>query len=323
MPDFGTLRTVDPRKCWPNEATNFTPWLAANIGELGRALGIELELVGSEADCGDFSLDLLAKDLGTDKNVIIENQLSATDHDHLGKLLTYAAGFDAGAVVWIAPSIREEHRQALEWLNQRTDTDTHFFGVVVEVLQIDDSRPAFNFKLIVFPNEWQKRTQPGGAKPTTSKGEAYRKFFQGLIDELREKHKFTGARIGQAQSWYAFSSGFTGIIYGASFAQGGRVRTDLYLNRGEAAENKALFDKLLSRKDQIEEAYGSPLEWERLDDRQASRVAVYFAGTIEDSPDDVLAIRQGLITRLLKFKKVFGPIIQQLANGNTQSNIAG
>jgi hypothetical protein len=224
MPDFGELKTVDLRKIWPHEAANFTPWLAENIGALGKALGMELELTDSEADVGEFSLDLLAKDLGSGRNVVIENQLTATDHDHLGKLLTYAAGFDATAVIWLAESIRDEHRQALEWLNQRTTADTNFFGffgVAVEVLQIDNSKPAFIFKPVVFPNEWQKRGGPSGGKSTSPRGEVYRQFFQTLIDELREKHKFTGARIGQPQSWYAFSSGVSGVPYGASFAQGG------------------------------------------------------------------------------------------------------
>jgi len=213
MPEFGQLQIVDLRKIWPHEASNFTPWLAENIDALGACLGMELELTESEADVGDFSLDILAKDLGTGRNVIVENQLTATDHDHLGKLLTYAAGFDATAVVWVAQSIRDEHRQALQWLNQRTNEETHFFAVVVEVLQIDGSKPAFQFKPVVFPNEWV-RSVPA-AKTNSTRSEAYRQFFQSLIDELRERHRFTNAKVGQPQSWYSFSSGVTGIYFGA------------------------------------------------------------------------------------------------------------
>ena len=156
MANFGTLKRLDLRSAWPNEATDFTPWLADNIQELGKALGKDLELVEREAQVGDFSLDLHTIDLGSGKTVVVENQLTSTDHDHLGKLLTYASGFNAAIVVWVAQEIREEHRQALQWLNEISDVDTEFFGVVIELLQIDDGNPAFNFKPVVYPNEWRK-----------------------------------------------------------------------------------------------------------------------------------------------------------------------
>jgi hypothetical protein len=233
MASFGELKILDPHLLWPNEAREFTPWLAANISHLGDALGIELEVIATEADVGAFSLDILAKDLGTGRQVVVENQFGSTNHDHLGKLLTYAAGLDATAVIWVAELIRDEHREALEWLNRRTDAETHFFAVVVEVFQIDNSRPAFSFKPVVFPNEWQRATRDAADRQTTPRAETYRGYFQALIDELREKHHFTGARVGQPQNWYIFASGVTGIGYGTSFAQGGRVRVEVYIDQGE------------------------------------------------------------------------------------------
>src|SRR5712664_1639392 len=187
---FGELKTLNPRVAWPNEARDFTPWLAANIVSLGDVLDMQLEVTATEARVGEFYVDILARNLNNDRLVVVENQFGSTNHDHLGKLITYAAGLDATAVVWVAEEIREEHREALEWLNRRTDTETHFFAVVVEVIQIDDSRPAFRFTPVVFPNEVQRAARDSAEQHASPRAESYRRFFQGLIDELREKHRF-------------------------------------------------------------------------------------------------------------------------------------
>ena len=129
MEDLGSLSRVNLRTIWPHEASDFTPWIQANLSALGESLGLELEVEAREAPVGDFSLDLLAREVEHDRTVIIENQLTNTDHGHLGQLITYAAGFDAKVVVWLARDFRDEHRQALDWLNQRTDEDTEFFGL--------------------------------------------------------------------------------------------------------------------------------------------------------------------------------------------------
>lgn len=310
MKQLSKIKRLNLRDVWAKEANDFTPWLAENIEELGEALGMDLELEGKEASLGDFSLDLLAKDLGTNRTVVVENQLTQTDHDHLGKLLTYAAGFGASVVIWVAESIREEHRQALEWLNQRTDTDTEFFGVVVEVLQIDDSKPAYNFKPVVFPNEWQKSKRSQAAGSVSSKGEAYRHYYQPLIDELREKHKFTGARVAQPQNWYAFSSGVSGIQISAVFTGNDTARVELYIDLRDFETNKALFDWLHSQKDTIEKECGFPFQWDRLDERRASRIAVTRSGSIESSAEELEQIRRWQIERLLIFKKVFAPLVR-------------
>lgn len=308
---FGKIKKLNPRDIWPKEANDFTPWLADNIGALGEALGMELELKDTEAALGDFSLDLLAKDLGSGHTVIIENQLTQTDHDHLGKLLTYAAGFGASTVVWIAEVVRDEHRQALEWLNQRTDEDTQFFGVVVEVFKIDDSKPAYSFKPVVSPSEWQKSKKRQISGTVSAKGEAYRNYFQSLIDELREKYQFTNAKIGQPQNWYAFSSGVSNIPFSAVFAQGGKARTELYIDVGDGEKNKALFDWLYEQREEIHSKLGKELEWERLDDKRASRIAVYRDGSIQSSEEELIEIKAWHIENLLNFKKILSPLIKK------------
>lgn len=311
MTDFGEIRPVNIREIWPNEATDFTPWLVNNIDRLGQALGMELEVQEREADVGDFSLDIMAKDLGTGRTVVIENQLTETDHDHLGKLLTYAGGFDAGVLVWIAKELRDEHRKALEWLNEQTGPDVDCFGVVIEVMRIDESKPAFNFKPVVFPNEWQK-DKGGGRGPASPKGEAYREYFQGLIDELRTKHQFTGAKVGQPQNWYSFSSGVRGIIFSNSFAQGGKIRAEFYIDLEDKDRNKKLFDHLLEQKPEIEREFGERLSWERLDDRRACRIAVYREGSIEVPTAMRDELRKWSIENLLKLKRLLLPKAKQL-----------
>ncbi|HEY9468258.1 MAG TPA: DUF4268 domain-containing protein [Propionibacteriaceae bacterium] len=304
---FGSLKRLDPKTLWPKEAYDFTPWLAQNLEALGEALSVELELDETEAACGDFSLDILARDLNRDHIVVIENQLTPTDHDHLGKLITYAAGYDAGSAVWVAPEFREEHREALDWLNRRSDSETNFFGVVVEALQIDSSLPAYNFRPVAMPNEWRK-TKVGGAAPS-SKAAAYQEFFQQLIDELREK-KFTGARIGQPQNWYSFASGVSGVTYTATFAQHGRVRAEYYISGGDSAANKAQFDALENHRTELEEKFGEPLTWERLNDRIASRISVSRPGSIDDSGEELAEVREWLVGRLFALKDVFGPTLK-------------
>lgn len=243
--------------------------------------------------------------------MVIENQLNQTDHDHLGKLLTYASGYNASIVVWIADMIRDEHKQSLEWLNQRTDEETQFFGVVVEVFKIDDSKPAYNFKPVVSPSEWQKSRKRQTSSTTSVKGEAYRNYFQSLIDELREKYQFTNARKGQPQNWYNFSSGVTNIPLAASFAQGRKARVELYIDLGDGEKNKSLFDWLYGQRDSIHSSIEQRLEWERLDDKRASRIALYRNGSIESNEEELIEIKAWHIESLLLLKKHLAPFVKK------------
>ena len=313
MPNFSDLKKIPLREIWQHEASDFTPWLADNIQILGDTLGMDLAIIDREVPVGDFFLDLLARDLGSSRTVVIENQLTQADHDHLGKLLTYAAGFDASIVVWVSQEVRDEHRQAMEWLNQRTDTETQFFAVVPEVLQIDDSNPALEFKLIVSPNEWQKFQKQKTSTNLTPRQEKYKGYFQALIDELREKHKFTGARAGLPQSWYAFSSGIhSGVTYDAKFVKSSKAMAGISIYQGYFEKRIVLFDLLESRRSEIESGFGSTLEWNRAEEQQTSSLAVYRDGSVESSDSELKDIREWHITNLLKLKEVFQPEIEQV-----------
>ena len=310
-------RVVNLRETWPTEAQHFTPWLAGNLSELSEALGLDLELQQTEAPVGGYSLDILATDLSSNRPVIIENQLETTDHVHLGQLLTYAAGCEAGVVVWVTREFRDEHRQALDWLNQRTGEDTQFFGATVELLRIGNSLPAPHFNLVATPNGWRKETvKMGGDTPRISeRGERYRSFFQPLIDTLREKG-FTNARKGQAQSWYNFPSGFgQRITYGANFTGQREARVEVYIDSQDGEWNIRVLEDLEELKDAIEAALGNrPLEWQRLENRRACRIALTRPGSIDDSTMTLSEIQDWMVENLLNFKRVFGPHLTDLVD---------
>ena len=314
--NLAKIERVDLREAWPNEARDFTPWLAENISELGEALGMDLELQQTEASVGGYSLDILATELNQNRPVIIENQLEATNHDHLGKLLTYAAGYDANVVVWLTREFRDEHRQTLDWLNQRTREDTQFFGVVVELLKIDGSRPAPQFRAVATPNDWRKETAAtarGEKQVVSVRGERYREFFQPLIDTLRERHRFTNVRKAQPQNWYSFSAGYgQRITYGANFTGQRQARVEVYIDDGNGERNARLLEDLEVHKEAIESALGETLDWQRLDNRRACRIALDRPGSIEDDADTLSDIQEWMIKNLLKFKQVFEPRLMEL-----------
>lgn len=316
-PNLAKIDRVDLRQAWPNEAQDFTPWLAENIAELGEALGMELTLPQTEAPVGGYSLDILATDLNQNRPVIIENQLEPTNHRHLGQLLTYAAGYDANVIVWLTREFRDEHRQALDWLNQRTDENTQFFGVVVELWSIAGSPPAPHFNLVATPNDWRKETakRVGETTPVSDRPERYREFFQLLIDTLREKG-FTNARKAQRQNWYGFSAGYgQPITYEANLTRQKEARIGVYIDSPDAHWNIQLLENLENHKTEIESDLGNQtLDWQRLENRKACRIALSRPGSIDDDADTLAEIRGWMVEYLLKFKAVFGPKLAELAD---------
>ena len=309
-PDLGAIkRDDDLRRVWPNEAADFTPWLAENIGRLSDALGIGLEVEAQEAPVGGYALDILARD-GNGRQVVIENQLEATDHDHLGKLLTYAAGFDANVIVWIARNFRDEHRDALDLLNRRTGEDTEFFGVEVELWQIDDSRRAANFNLVATPNEWRKQTvrPKGSVSGRRGKRKKYQEFFQKIIDPLREEHSFTEVHEAKPQGWCPLSNHGAGIDYTASFQV---RRKEAWVELMHRKDRKGVFDQLRENRTAIESELGEPLHWLEKHSN-GSCIAAYRPGTIDDDEETLAEIRAWMVERLLRFRQVFGPRLDEL-----------
>ena len=314
-PNLAKIERVDLREAWPNEARDFTPWLAANIAELGEALGMDMELQQIEASVGDYSLDVLATDLNSGRPVVIENQLEITNHDHLGKLLTYAAGYDANAIVWLTKDFRDEHRAALDWLNQRTGEDTQFFGVVVELLKIDDSRLAPQFKPVATPNGWRKESAAKAQRSSTAstdRGEKYRTFFQTLIDTLREEHKFTKATRAQPANWHNFSSDYSGVHYTAVFSAQKQAAVQVGIERPDAVWNLNLFKQLEGIRSEIETELRQSLDWQAREGRKSCQIVLSRSGSIDDDYATLSEITDWMVDYILKFKQVFGPRLAEL-----------
>ncbi len=297
------------RDIWSNEATDFTRWLAEaeNLDLLSDAIGIELELIKTEAEVGRYNVDILARDANTGRKVVIENQLEPTNHDHLGKVITYAAGHDAVLAIWIVKNAKEEHARAIEWLNEHSDDSLGFFLLEIEVLQIGDSLPAPQFKVIVKPNEWAKAVKlDGSSGELTDTKQRQLQFWSDFKQYLEQKNTSLSCRTPRAQHWYSFSIG-TSVAHISTEVntQKGTLSCGLYIPR-----NKELFEFLKTKKDFIEDKLGE-CSW--VDAKVASRVL-----TIKEKnkvmSDNVVQREEEFkwfYTELIAYKKLFSELIKE------------
>ena len=266
--DLSEIKAVRLRDVWPNEARNFTKWLAeeGNLRLLGDAVGIQIGAAKTEASVGSFSVDILARNEERKTNVVIENQLELTNHDHLGKLITYASGYDAREVIWIVSKARDEHRHAIDWLNEHTDSELNFFLVRMELWQIDDSRPAPRFEVISRPNEWAKATKQSAAADESAV--TYLTFREGLQGYATEHG--TSLDLPEPTGWYS-----VGINIGADQEQVRlNMSNSLMAKHSEfgyrgllvwmyIGNSDSLYNFLEGRRDEIEKALGEGLAWQK------------------------------------------------------------
>jgi hypothetical protein len=278
--ELGRLEQVDPRLIWEREDTHFTPWLLSNAERLAEALGIELELESAEHAVGGFSLDLIGRDLSNGAVLVVENQLASTDHSHLGQLLTYAAGTGASTIIWIATTFREEHRQALDWLNENSGEDKHFFGVELEVVRIGDSAVAPLFKLVAQPNDWQKHVRVATqARGSSTRGALYVQFWTRFYERLKQEHpEWRRWTTPSPQNWIDLAAPVRGTHYSLSFGQNERLRSELCIASGDDERNRGLLAAFQLQQSALEQAYGESLSWEELPGRRSCRIADYKDG---------------------------------------------
>jgi len=302
---LGTLKRIDLREYWKHEALDFTKWLSEpeNIALLSDEVGIGIEVTQTEASVGRFNVDILAQEENTGRKIIIENQLETTDHSHLGQLITYAAGLEAQYVIWIVREVREEHRQAVDWLNEHTDEEISFFLIGLQLWQIEDSPPAPKFSVISRPNEWKKSvrtsTQEGDLTDTTTK---QLEFWQQLKEFASDKYPELKLRTPRPQHWFDVAIGRSDChICLIVDSRQDKVRCELYIQ-----DSKELYKTLLQYKDQIEKQLGLPgqMEWRELPGKKASRIQALHAFTFADATTWSEAF-QWLSETTLRFKQVF------------------
>lgn len=302
---LGKLKRIDLRDYWKHEAHHFTRWLSEpeNIALLSDEIGIGIEVVQTEASVGRFNVDILGKEENTSHKIIIENQLEITDHSHLGQLITYAAGLEAQYIIWIVREVREEHRQAVDWLNEHTDEDIGFFLVAVELWQIGNSDPAPKFDIISRPNDWKKSvrsiSQDRNLTDTTTK---QLEFWQQLKEYAGEKHPELRLRSPRPQHWYDMAIGRSDChVCFVVDSRENQVRCELYID-----DSKELFNRLYAAKDEIEKQLGltGALDWQELKGKKASRVRALRKFDFDD-PLSWPAAFDWLCQTAVKFKKVF------------------
>ena len=314
--ELGRLEKVNLRKIFNSEPKDFTPWLAQeeNLKLLGETVGIDLELEAQEKEVGPFSADILCKDTATDSWVLIENQLERTDHTHLGQLLTYAAGLNAVTIVWVAKRFSEEHRAALDWLNERTDEKINVFGLEIELWRIGDSSIAPKFNVVSQPNDWTRSVQTGTGELSVPRQTQLR--FWIAFKEFMEKNSRIRCQKPYPQNWMYHSIGRSDIRLASvaslwsseSNSKTPELRVDLILDGKNAKQHFAALD---ANRDQIEKGIGFPLVWHNAEGTKSCRVYLRQDADFLNSelwPEQHQWLKENLET----FHGVFGPFVKNL-----------
>ena len=268
---LGHLKKIELRAAWAHEEHGFSKWLAEpnNIELLGNEIGIELTNIKTEAPSGRYSVDLVAEEEGTGRKVIIENQLETTNHDHLGKIITYASGFDAEVIIWIVKDYRDEHKQAVDWLNENTNEKINFFLLRIELWQIGDSPYAPKFNIISQPNNWAKTLKAAQKESDLSETKLMQlEFWKGFQTFGESKSSHLRFRKVLPQHWYNISYGNSNSHIALTVnSQNKQITCDIYI-----PDSKELYQFIFNSKEEIENELNEILNWQELPMKKASRI---------------------------------------------------
>ena len=304
MGSIGRLTEVDVRELWKHEQYDFSNWLSkeSNLEYLNEILGLTLTDVDKEVYVGPYRCDLVAKDETSGITVIVENQLEGTNHDHLGKIITYASGLDAKVMVWIVKEAKEEHRAAIEWLNNNTNNDINFFLIEIHAYRIGDSDPAPKFEVVEKPNDFVKRSKAKPEDSDLNKSQGERLIFWEQFNQiLVGRGKPFNVRKATTDHWYDVALGTSEAHIAIDLVnKDGNVVVEVYIN-----DSKELFDNLAEHKEEIESALGFNMTWDRLDGKKASRIKYYISGLNFDDHSNYDGLMNQIIDVAIKMRDVF------------------
>ncbi len=305
---LGKLKEIDIRTVWAHEQYDFSKWLATeeNIKELGDVLNLSLTEIETEKFVGSYRCDIVCKDEITGKSVLIENQLEPTNHDHLGKIITYASGLDASVVVWVVASAREEHASAIEWLNKHTTSDVDFFLIEVHAYTIGDSAPAPMFKVIEQPNDFAKSVKSLANSGDLNESQVRRlEFWNMLNDALDQKGKPFNKHKATTDHWYTVAVGSSQCYISIDLVnKEHKIRVGLWVT-----DNKEMYDMFYSHREEIEAAFGEPLDWDRLDNKKASIFSTSIPGLNFNKQDNYPELIDMAIEKTVKLREAVKPFL--------------
>ncbi len=281
---LGKLKKIELREGWKHEANDFTKWLAQeeNLALLGDEIGFDIKLIQTEARVGSFNVDILAEEENTGNKVIIENQLEISDHDHLGKVITYASGYDAKVIVWVVKDVREEHRNAIDWLNENTNEEIGFYLLKIELWQIENSLPAPKFEIISKPNDWAKAVKSSADSSELTETKIKQLEFWDAFKSFAKQNN-TSLRFQKSypQHWTNISIGSSDCHIALTInSRDKQFACEIYISN-----NKELYIKLFSSKDVIEKELGETLEWLELPEKKASRIKLNTSGDFDNQKE--------------------------------------
>lgn len=313
---LGKLEKVNLRNFWKSEARDFTPWLAKdeNICLLSKAVDLELEVQRQEESVGPFRADIFCKDIRTDHNVLIENQIEKTDHLHLGQLLTYAAGLDAVTIIWVAERFTEEHRASLDWLNKITDENINFFGIEIELYKIGDSPLAPKFNIVSKPNDWSKMVKRfAELSNVTDSNLLQLEYWKSMKNYFELNKSFLRFQKPQPQSWASFSIGKSYFhMNSIVLVRENEIRTELIISGVDKRTAKSNFEKLKNKwEEKSKQEIDDSIFWDEIPNSKVCKIFIKKSANVLEKTDwnnQYFWFKENLE----KFYKFFSPKIKAL-----------